>query len=111
MYPKDELKTIENKVEYCLQKHEQTRNSDKSLYNAFLVEFYREFLVELNGGWVIPIMDLYDIPPQSQISRARRRIQNDKRKYPPTDIKIAKKRGWLEEEYRQYYKPINKTLI
>lgn len=67
---KEELKTIEQKVLYELEKFPITRNSDKMLVTMVYMDFY-------NMTSETPFVDVMSskLPNYESISRARRKIQ------------------------------------
>lgn len=96
------IKDLDKKVRYCLDKDEASRNSDIRLTQVIWWTFYRESLKEIDGVYFVSLGKLFDLPREDNIKRIRAKIQNEERKYLPTDPKIAKKRGWNEDEWRSY---------
>jgi len=85
-----EIKTMMEKVEYCLRNFPQTRNSDTYLTWKVWREFYG---IDNEVSW-----NRYrDMPSQDDIKRARARIQNTLKQYPPTVKCIALHRRWNEQ--------------
>lgn len=96
-----EIKTLEQRVDNILMNFPDTRNSDVRLTIELWKRFFSHFLVIGKDGRIYISMErLYDVPSQDSIGRVRQKIQNDKGLYPPTDWKIAKRRGMLEDEWR-----------
>jgi formiminotetrahydrofolate cyclodeaminase len=92
-------KNLKGKVEYCLDKYEECRNSDRKLSNAIIVNFYHSKLKEIDGQHFINIIDRYEIPKDSDIERIRRKF-NEKNLYLPTDINVVRQRKINEQEWR-----------
>jgi len=91
------LKNLKKKVEHCLEKYPQSRNSDTKLTNAVWVEFYPEKLNNINGEWSVPLSNLYHIPSQDAVSRSRRLFQ-EKGYFLPTDPEVTRKRRLKTQE-------------
>jgi len=89
------------KIIHCLIKYPETRNSDLELTRKIWGEYYGHYLDWINDTTVIPLKNLNLVPTQDSIKRIRAMIQNDYHKFPPTNWKIAKKRGWEEIEWRK----------
>lgn len=96
------LKTLEHKVLATLASDKQSRNSDIRLTQAIWWRYYREHLTVVDNKWYVKLESMYELPREDNIKRVRARIQNVDRKYLPTDIEVAKKRGWKEQEWREY---------
>jgi hypothetical protein len=98
---KRKLKDI---IEQCMKEDEESRNSDKRL--AEMV--YRVILQAEYGEMRLTFSRLEKLPPQSSIKRIRCMIQNDEKKYPPTDEHVAKLRGW---DTKNWMKRIGKDML
>ncbi|MEA3272246.1 MAG: hypothetical protein U9P90_01095 [Patescibacteria group bacterium] len=102
----DNLKHTQSKVYHCLEKHPQTRNSDKNLYLAIVYEFYNDKLFkDPENGLSLPLERIHDLPTFESVRRMRQKIQSNKDgkgKFPPTSEAIRQKRKWTEEAYRSY---------
>jgi len=90
-----ELKTLKEQVEYCLQENDFTRDSDIALTIVVWQKFY-------NVGDEIKVKHLFNLPSQDTIKRIRAKFQNVDKKYLPTSLQVALTRGWLEEEWRAF---------
>lgn len=97
-----ELKTLEDKVLATLAYDKQSRNSDIRLTQVLWYKFYREHLSVIDGQWYVKLDSMYELPREDNIKRVRAKIQNVQHKYLPTDPEVARKRGWKEEEWREY---------
>lgn len=92
------LRTLTQKVWWCLENYPETRSSDRSLilhvyqvfYGVFTTPFYK-------------VMDDGDLPSFESIRRCRQKIQEEREDLravkPVEDIRIAK-----QEEYIEYAK-------
>jgi hypothetical protein len=112
------MKNLKDKVKYCLEKDQQSRNSDIRLTQLVWACFHRDKFIEIQGedfgkDFAIRIKDLFDLPREDHISRVRRAIQEDAVKnvvagrkeygvYLPTDINVAKQRKMNEINWREY---------
>ena len=99
-------KKLTGKVEYCLNKYEETRNSDTKLCNAVLYEFYRDNLFldyrnKKEGDLAVRLKDMYNLPKFEDICRIRRKFQ-EKLKYCATKGSIAEGREKKRLEVREF---------
>lgn len=99
-----QIKTLKKKVEYCLNKYPNTRNSDITL----MITIWKEFHDISNQ---INLEQLYSLPREDNIKRIRSTFQSN-RKYLPTEKEVAIKRGLYEENWRVYlgYNPEMKQV-
>lgn len=101
----EQLDTLKKQVEYVLKNFPEARNSDKRLTIELWSVFYTQFIHHLNLGLrnaaVIPLECIMDLPSQDSIKRIRAYIQNYEKKHIPTDIDVAKERGWLESDWKK----------
>jgi len=93
---------LENQVRHTLLVDEKSRNSDIRLTQVLWWNHYRNFTKLIDGSIYVNVADLATLPREDHIARVRRRVQNVLKEYPPTDLEIAKKRGWEEDEWREY---------
>jgi hypothetical protein len=101
------IEKLKGQVESILREFPEARNNDITL----TVELWKKYYptpTMLHGlsGESIYLKDLYDLPRESNIGRARRLIQSDKRKpvelrYLPTSWAVAHQRKISEELWRQ----------
>ena len=96
------IKDLDRKVRAVLAEDEKSRNSDIRLTQMIWWRYYRDYLMENNGKFYVDITMLYDLPRQDNVKRIRAKIQNEERMFLPTSEKVAKKRGWNEQEWRSY---------
>ena len=102
------IKTLKHQVEHCLKFWPETRNSDIELTTRIWKEYYAKYLIPgdrllLNGvpiSEAVELKKLFILPREDNVKRARAYWQNTKKMYPPTDPRIAKKRGMLEDDWR-----------
>jgi len=93
-------KNLFKKVEHCLEKYEETRNSDITLTIKLWVIFYRDFLVFSGSEVFIRLNSLWDLPREDHIKRDRARIQHEEGRFLPTIEEVRKLRGIEEEKWR-----------
>lgn len=89
----EDIKKLKCQVGYCLEKYEETRNSDKSLCIAVLQQFYG---IENS----ITMDQFFDVPSFEGIARIRRKFQEGGF-FPPTDEKVALERGWRQDDWQK----------
>lgn len=75
------METIMGEVEYLLMKHPRLRDNDKELYLSYLFWYTDIFDEVLDFEGLYKKMVKGSIPPPESISRARRKIQNEKGLY------------------------------
>lgn len=96
-----EIKTLKKQVEHCLRQYPLTRNSDITLTIQLWRVFYpHKIKMSMSRGEAVALSDLYHLPRESNVKRARAYIQNERKMYLPTELKVALKRGILEDEWR-----------
>jgi hypothetical protein len=100
---------LKYKIEHCLKKYPDTRNSDVKLTNAVWIEFHNNKIKLIDGKNYVALMDLYDMPRQDDVKRLRAKIQNEENKYLPTSLEVVKQRKINEEKWRNYMSPSNPT--
>ena len=101
------LEKLNEQVEAVLQDYHETRNSDIALTIRIWQKFYG---VEES----IRTDDLFSLPSQDNIKRVRAKIQNEEKRLLPTDWAVAKRRGWLEQEWKKalgYYVERDQLLL
>lgn len=101
---------LQTKIEHCLEKYPETRNSDIKLTNSIWFEFHNNKIKrDADGDLVVKLKDLYDLPREDHIKRIRAKIQNSKSnpRFLPTDIKILKGRKILEKYWHLSMSPSN----
>ena len=91
-----QLQTHESRVLYLLENYPPTRNND-----FYLQLLYMKYFL----GIQIPFLDWHKIRDASgeleSISRMRRKIQNEKGLWPPTDPRVFLARQKREQAYRK----------
>lgn len=106
------LEKTRDKVIKILEKFPESRNDDDLLFLLYVKTYHEDY--EFNG--FINWSSLAKITKclYSKLERARRKIQNQERLYPPTIEKIAIKRGWKQLEWQKalgYYIEEGQTLM
>jgi len=97
---------LQIKVEHCLAKYPDTRNSDILLTRAVWWEYHNSSIFEHNGRKAVHLDDLMDLPREDHIKRLRAKL-NEAGKYLPTDEKVIKQRRLLEKVWHQEMSPSN----
>lgn len=86
-------KDLKEMVLVVLRDDQETRNSDIKLTHVIWQRYY-------GVGDTIRLSQMYDLPREDNVKRIRAKIQNEEKLYPPTEWKIAKARGFKEQEWR-----------
>lgn len=98
-------KNLYKKVITCLRDYPETRNSDIELTRRIWLVYYRAYLRwfadPLDNEALVPLKYLNELPREDNIKRIRAAIQNDEKKFIPTNWKVAQKRKWEEIEWRK----------
>ncbi len=89
------LDTLKKQIEYILEGSEKARNSDKWLTWRVWTKFYG-----FNGSLTWEKFE--SLPDEDDIKRIRAKIQNDEKKYLPTEWSVAKKRKWNKERWELF---------
>lgn len=98
----EEIKTLKSKVEFILEKHPESRNSDKVLTILLWKEFCIDYIrVDDRGRDWLYLDNIMELPSQDGIKRVRADIQNVDKRFLPTSLEVAKERGWLEIEWKK----------
>jgi hypothetical protein len=98
----NEIKTLKKQVENILGNFPEARNSDKYLTITVWRTFYRKFISNPDELCAkLYLNDIMNLPSQDGIKRIRAHIQNTEKRFLPTDIDIAKERGWREEDWKK----------
>lgn len=96
------IRDLDKKVRAVLKTDERSRDSDVRLTQVVWYTYYKSHFKMVDGEWYINVNAMYDLPREDNIKRIRAKIQNVEKLYLPTDIDVAKKRGWNEQEWRSY---------
>jgi len=99
------LNKLRDRVEYCLERYPETRNSDIDLFTRLCERFYPPFERPLYN-WQDLATTMHQVPSLDHIARLRRKIiqQHDYAKYLPTVRAIALNRGIAEDIWHNYAK-------
>lgn len=89
------IKTLKRQVEEILKVSLQARDSDTYL----MIEIWKAYYGVI--GDQISLFSLYKLPRLAVIARLRRKTQNTEKKYPPTDWRVAQRRGWNRDEWKK----------
>jgi len=95
---------LRDMVETVLKDVEETRNSDIKLTIAIWIKYYPDHVLNTSRGDKTGIFleSLYKLPREDNVKRIRAKIQNDEKKYLPTDPDVRRKRKISEEEWYSY---------
>lgn len=93
---------LEKQVITVLKTDERSRNDDIRLTQVLWYLFYKSRLIHQNNEYLVRIDDLFTLPREDHISRIRRKIQNDRGEYLPTDPAVRKKRSISTEDWQKY---------
>ena len=89
------MRTLTQKVWWCLQNHPETRSSDRSLILTLYSEFYGVFSTPF-----YKVMDDGDLPSFESIRRCRQKIQQEieelRADKAVEDVRIAKQEDFIE---------------
>ena len=91
-------------VEFVLEHSETARDSDEILTTFIWETYYSEYCYEIPSKHVRGFTSydiIYNLPSFQTISRCRRYIQNNEKRFLPTSEAVRKKRGIKEEEYHK----------
>ena len=88
------LKKLYDKVEYCLKNYPDTRNSDIKLTIKIWEDFHHvELRFPISNMTALENL-LLDLPREDNVKRIRATIQNQEKRFVPTDWKVAQARGF-----------------
>lgn len=95
---------LRDMVETVLKDVEVTRNSDITLTVEIWKRYYPNEVLTTSRGEAtgIFIEALYRLPREDNVKRIRAKIQNEEKKYLPTDPEVRKKRSISEDEWYAY---------
>jgi len=85
-----------------LKHYPETRNSDITLTQEVWKNFYPQYLTKQDGRFYIDIQSLFTVPREDHIKRIRAKIQNERREWLPTDIKVFIERVKLSKEWKAF---------
>lgn len=97
---------LKEQVRVVLRSDPETRNSDITLTIRIWQRFY-------GVNDLINVYNLYDLPREDNVKRIRAKFCEQRKDWAyPTSLKIAKRRGIKEEEWRQAlgYPPTDETI-
>ena len=97
------LQNLHQRVEYCLDRFQEARNSDIDLFARLCENFYPPFERPLYN-WRDLAGAMHSVPSLDHIARVRRKVveENGYKKYLPTDIGIALHRGYDRKTWYEY---------
>ena len=95
---------LRDMVETVLRDVEDTRNSDVTLTLEVWKRYYPDHILNTSKGDKTGLFleSLYVLPREDNVKRIRAKIQNEEKKYLPTDPEVRKKRSISEEDWYDY---------
>ena len=93
------MRELKHKVEYILEHHENARNSDNSLVAFFIFNYFPE---SIKGNYV-DLATFKKMPNFYDLVRYRQKIQNEDKKFLPTNPKVLQKRFNKQIEVRKEF--------
>ncbi len=93
-----QIKNLKGQVDKTLRDYPVTRNSDITLMLFIWKLYYPQLLID--DGKSVNLKEIYRLPREDNIKRVRAKIQNEEKKYWPTDEKVAQARGINAEEWK-----------
>lgn len=101
------IKDLDKKVRSVLAEDKESRNDDIRLTQLIWWKYCQNLIRMIDDKPYINMLNLHNLPREDHIKRIRAKIQNDEKQYLPTNPAVAKKRGWKEDEWREYLnKPV-----
>lgn len=91
-YDMDEMYNTVNEV---LRSHEDARNNDTFL----ILKIWQKF-----AKFDFNYSDIFKLPPAESITRCRRKIQHDEKRYQPTNPEVVERRRINEEKVKVWSK-------
>ena len=104
----EEIQTTKALVEQILEEDINARNSDKWLTYRVFSEIARK-----HGERIFLPFKIFDkFPAFETVKRVRAKIQNEEKRFLPTDCDVIEKRGQRQEEFKNFAndKQINENL-
>ena len=92
-----DFKSLQNKIEFVLERFAYTRNNDINLTIKVWELFYPNLIKKLPES-------LHYLPRESDVKRLRAIIQNKRGEYPPTSLNVAYKRKQSVKQWRERVK-------
>lgn len=93
MSVKEKLLDTASKVEACLKDYPATRNDDTLL-------IWKVWQVFFGIGESVTYKEMAELPSFETIRRTRAKIQNEEKRYLPSDADVRRRRG-LEQEWKE----------
>lgn len=99
--PYARIKHLKKSIGEILAEIPETRNSDVLLMLHVWKKYHPGLIMrDASGHEWVQIDDIFKLPSHDVIRRIRAVWQNDKKLYPPTDLKVALNRHMEEDEWR-----------
>lgn len=91
------MRSLKEKVKFCLEKYPQSRNSDTLLCQLVWYEFFRDKIIEVNGKAGVLFENMHLLPKETIIVRWRQKF-NEQDKYLATDPEVIEQRSLKQEK-------------
>jgi hypothetical protein len=101
------LHTKKERVAYVLNRHPETRNSDKLLWLKYL-EIFHDLRSNIT---LLEVVAAGEIPGQNSLARVRAQLQNQYRLYLPTKPEVVIKRQGIRKAYEKVFRHLNDIEI
>lgn len=97
-------RTLIEEVEFILATMPESRNSDITLMIELWKHYYKDLLLyhPRTSEPYIKLSNLFEMPREDNIKRIRAKIQNEERRYLPTNEEVFNERARLSTEWRQF---------
>lgn len=95
------LNNLKEKILFCLQNFEITRNDDAQLTFFIIHKYLPNEIIQVNEKWYISTEALKQVR-EDNVKRLRAHIQNVEHKFLPTTEEVRRKRKIGEQEWRIY---------
>lgn len=99
-----DITNLVHQIDFILSTEPETRNSDITLTIAIWKRYFPKFIIhsEKTNKDYVEITTLFDLPREDNIKRVRAKIQNEERRYLPTDPAIFLERAKLSKDWREF---------
>lgn len=96
--------TLTQQIEFILSTTPESRNSDITLTMELWQHYYKDlFIYSKSGKPFVALERLFDLPREDNIKRIRAKIQNEERRYLPTNVEVLIERAKLSKEWKEFF--------
>lgn len=83
-----------------LEADEASRNSDIRLTQAIWYRYFQKYLFKNDKDrWCVELSLMFELPREDNIKRIRAKIQNEEKKFLPSDPEVRKQRKISEDDW------------